>query len=298
MKGPLAIPLFLLVGCTSAPPDPRTDDRPTFGEIDLLADADFRDLVEEERKVFEAIYTDTRLNIRYLPERDLAAAMMSDSVRMVFAAFAPGDDQHAFLRPRQLVPRLEPVATDGIALLAAPECPIDSLSLDQLVALLEGRAEGPLATVMALFDGPGSGVARTLVDSLLGGDPTRLKNASAARDPDDLLHRVVSDPNAIGFLSFALFSDADDTTHRTRRAKVELVAVSDTAAAVLPSQSSLADRRYPLRRKVGMIMTEGKSGLGTGFASFVAGPKGQRIILKQGLVPERIPAREIKIVQP
>lgn len=290
--------LLALAGCTSSPPDPRTDDRPTFGEIELLADADFRDLVEDERKVFEAVYTDARLNIRYLPERELATVMLNDSVRMVFASFAPGDEQLAFLRPRRLVPHVEDVATDGIAVLVAPDHPIDSLSVEGLRSILEGRATGILAGLRALFDGPGSGAARTLVDSLLDGDATRLRNGVAAKGPDDLVRTIADDPGTIGILSFARFSDADDPAHRSLRARVKVVAVSDTGRAVLPSQSTLADRQYPLRRKVRMIMTEGKSGLGTGFASFVAGPKGQRIVLKQGLAPERVPVREINIVQP
>jgi len=43
---------------------------------------------------------------------------------------------------------------------------------------------------------------------------------------------------------------------------------------------------------------EGKSGLGTGFVSFVAGHKGQRIILKSGLAPQIVPARDVMIVHP
>jgi phosphate transport system substrate-binding protein len=65
---------------------------------------------------------------------------------------------------------------------------------------------------------------------------------------------------------------------------------------VLPSQSTLADGSYPLRREVYMILAEGKSGLGTGFVSFVANHKGQRIILKLGIAPHKVPAREVEIV--
>jgi len=58
----------------------------------------------------------------------------------------------------------------------------------------------------------------------------------------------------------------------------------------------LADASYPLRRPVYMVLAEGKSGLGTGFVSFVANHKGQRIILKHGLAPHKVPPREIEIV--
>jgi phosphate transport system substrate-binding protein len=42
-----------------------------------------------------------------------------------------------------------------------------------------------------------------------------------------------------------------------------------------------------------MLNYQGKAGLGMGFASFIAGEIGQRIILKSGLVPVKIPSRNI-----
>jgi phosphate transport system substrate-binding protein len=44
-----------------------------------------------------------------------------------------------------------------------------------------------------------------------------------------------------------------------------------------------------------MINYQGFSGLGMGFASFIAGDIGQRIILKSGLMPIRLPSRNIII---
>ena len=62
-----------------------------------------------------------------------------------------------------------------------------------------------------------------------------------------------------------------------------------------PSQDNIASGSYPLTREIKMLNYQGSSGLGMGFASFVGGDIGQRIILKSGLVPIRIPGRNIKI---
>ncbi|MBK9076830.1 MAG: hypothetical protein IPL77_18015 [Flavobacteriales bacterium] len=98
------------------------------------------------------------------------------------------------------------------------------------------------------------------------------------------------DSAAIGFLGFGLLSDLDDPACRALLAGVKVCRISRGAGtALLPTQGTLKDTRYPLRRPVIMLVTEGKSGLGTGFASFVAGHKGQRIILKQGLAPAHTP---------
>ena len=62
-----------------------------------------------------------------------------------------------------------------------------------------------------------------------------------------------------------------------------------------PSQNNIAEGKYPLARDLYIINGQGYSGLGMGFASFVAGDIGQRIILKSGLLPVRVPGRRINI---
>jgi phosphate transport system substrate-binding protein len=52
-----------------------------------------------------------------------------------------------------------------------------------------------------------------------------------------------------------------------------------------PYQAYLALKTYPLRRELFVINREARTGIASGFASFVAGTKGQLIILKSGLLP-------------
>jgi phosphate transport system substrate-binding protein len=63
-----------------------------------------------------------------------------------------------------------------------------------------------------------------------------------------------------------------------------------------PNQNDIALEKYPLTRSLYIINCEGGAGLGTGFASFIAGERGQRIVLKSGLLPDSIPSREINVI--
>jgi phosphate transport system substrate-binding protein len=63
----------------------------------------------------------------------------------------------------------------------------------------------------------------------------------------------------------------------------------------LPFQAYILDQSYPYRRDVYVIRTGLKGTLGTGFASFLAGEKGQLIIHKMGMVAAKAPVRTIKI---
>lgn len=294
MRLQLLAPVLLLVACDGAPSDPATDDSPTYGTVLILADQDLKPLLDDQERMFEATYDDAALEIRYLPERKLLTAMLNDSVRAVFGYFRPGGEQDGYFRKRNMVPHVEVVATDAIAIVAAKNSPVDSLPLDTLRLLLSGED----GSRKALFDDPSGGVVRSLVDSLFQGNASLLKNAVAVNSAEELMTRVAHDTATIGLLSFSRISDLDDPSHRALRDSVKLLRISDSpnVPALLPTQGTLADGRYPLRRSVYMLVTEGKSGLGTGFASFVAGHKGQRIILKQGIAPAHVPAREVMIV--
>ena len=62
-----------------------------------------------------------------------------------------------------------------------------------------------------------------------------------------------------------------------------------------PDQNNIAEGKYALAREIYIVNCQGFSGLGMGFASFVAGDIGQRIILKSGLLPYKVPPRKLSI---
>ena len=83
--------------------------------------------------------------------------------------------------------------------------------------------------------------------------------------------------------------------------KIKVVAVSaksnpsSSEDYYQPFQGYLAQGTYPLRRNLYIISREARAGLGTGFASFVASDKGQRIFLKSGLLPATMPIRLVSV---
>lgn len=302
---PIGAALLLAPGCGSNGPDPRSDDSPTFGQVLILADEDVRPVIAAEERVFEALYRDAQLDIRYLPEAELLKAILNDSVRCAIMTVAPGADQQAYFDKRRLSAPSVPIYTDGIAVVVNKDCTSRPPTVNDLRTLLSrdhdksirwSPCSGSNALPIALFPSTGSGVARWLADSLFDGKAELAGHAVA--NVDSVVSTVARDPRAVGFIPFAAISDLDDPHMRALRDQVKLLAISrsDSTPAVLPSQGTLADGRYPLRRTVRMVLTEGKSGLGTGFVSFVANHKGQRIILKLGVAPIKVPAREVEIV--
>jgi phosphate transport system substrate-binding protein len=297
--------LLLVLASCGDPPDPYRDDLPTRGHVLLMADEDLRSLVEAQEYVFESIYKDAQLDIRYLPEAELLQAVMNDSVRCWIASVGPGGEQEAYYAKRPVVSHVVPICTDAVAIVVNKNCTMPPPTIAEIRTLLSteddksgwgcNRAGGTTIEMPSvLFAGARSGVARMLVDSL---HPNGL-SARALPSIEAVVAQVEADINSVGFLSFSAISDLDNPRMKALRDRVKLLAIraTDTSTAILPSQSTLADGSYPLRRPVYMILAEGKSGLGTGFVSFVANPKGQRIFLKQGIAPSKVPPRDVEFL--
>ena len=62
-----------------------------------------------------------------------------------------------------------------------------------------------------------------------------------------------------------------------------------------PTQNDIAEMKYPLARELYIVNCQGFSGIGMGFSAFVTSDVGQRIILKSGLLPVKVPPRELLI---
>ncbi len=62
-----------------------------------------------------------------------------------------------------------------------------------------------------------------------------------------------------------------------------------------PYKAYILMKKYPLSRTVYIISREGRTGLGSGFLAYVASDKGQRIVLKSGLVPATAPVRLVEL---
>jgi phosphate transport system substrate-binding protein len=106
---------------------------------------------------------------------------------------------------------------------------------------------------------------------------------------------VSKSPHALGLIGVSWISDRDDATASKFLNSIHVARISINGEAVQPYQAYIADGKYALRRSVYIISREFRTGLGTGLLAFVAGDKGQRIVLKSGMVPATMPIRLVKI---
>lgn len=304
----LVCSLTLLVGLTACNRAGTIEDTPTSGNIKISVDEAFAPIIDSHIFTFHNFYKYAKVTAAYKSESETMQDLLRDSVRLVVVSRTLNDTEKQIFAQQKITPRITKIAVDGVALITHSSNPDTSLHMDELRSIFTGATKSwrqlnptsALSDITIVFDNTGSSTARYITDSITNKQPLPA-NTFAAKTNQELVDYVSKNPNALGVIGVNWISDFDDSTAIGFLRKVKVMAVSNnpdkavTEAYVQPFQAYLAQESYPLRRNVYIISREARAGLGTGFASFVAGDKGQRIILKSGLVPANAPVRIISI---
>jgi phosphate transport system substrate-binding protein len=293
----------LVVSCHNPMGVQPLDETPTRGNIKMSIDESFQLLYDTELYTFESLYPNAKIAASYKPELDVIADFMKDSVRTIAVTRELTKEEKDYLTTEKFVARTTKVAHDALALIVNRANP-DTLLLDiKFADILRGKIstwkqlnpKSPDKPINVVFDNNKSGNVRYFREkfALTGNLPS---NCFAVNNNEEVIKYVKNNPSALGILSVNWISDTQDSISEVFLESVRVVEVgTNTMNYCKPYQGYIAEESYPFCRSVYMISRETFSGLGTGFASFVAGDQGQRIVLKSGLVPATMPIRLIQI---
>jgi phosphate transport system substrate-binding protein len=296
----------ILYSCNNAG-KPSPTDTPTAGDIKIAADESFKPIIDTELYTFQSLYTKAHVSCTYTSEAECVKALTSDSVRLIVMSRQLSATESAYFDNIKIKPRITKICIDAVALIVNLGNTDTLMDVESLKKILSGEIKdwsglnnkSKTGAINVVFDNPSSGNARFLKDSLLQGKAFG-NNCFAQKSNADVIDYVNKNKNALGIISVAWISDKDDPSVMSFLSKVKVVSVAsksstDTEDYLLPYQAYIAQNTYPLCRSVYSISREARAGLGTGFVSFIAGDKGQRIILKSGLVPSTMPVRLIEM---
>lgn len=283
------------------------EDSPTSGFATVYVDQTFEPIISEEIQVFEGIYPKAKVAAKYVSEIEAMNALLKDSTRLIVSTRLLTNKEMAAFQQKKLVPRISKIATDGIALIINRQNKDSLISVDQIRQLLTGGitswsqiAKGSgLGKVKIIFDNQNSSTVRYLLDSLCEGKNLS-SQISALNKNEEVIDYVAKNPNAIGIIGVNWISNRKDAQCMGFLDRIRVMAVSyaknpSPDNSYQPYQAYLATKDYPLCRNIYTIATDPSSGLSTGFASFLSSDRGQRIILKAGLLPATQPLRVIKV---
>ena len=156
-----------------------------------------------------------------------------------------------------------------------------------------------MGEIEVVFDNTSSSTVRYVIEKINKG--AELKgNIKATQTNEGVIDYVANVPNAIGVIGSNWIGNDNDTTNLSFNDNIQVMLISSDPLAFngnsyQPYQAYLAMELYPLSREIYMICTSNRNSLPYGFTSFVSSDKGQRIILKSGILPARQPLRVVNV---
>ena len=304
--------LILCCVCTWAchsPSHPTFTDTPTSGDITILVDESYRPMIQVLIDTFLKIYKYASIKVKYLPETELFDGLMKDSsIRLAVTARDLNPSEQLYFDSVRIIPRKNKIAIDGVAIIVHRDNPDSLLKFEQLKSIMQGKIRtwkqlNPRSsddTIRIVFDQSGSANTRFLREKFLG-EQSFPSNTYALRSNAEVVDYVSKTNGAMGVISVNWISDKDAPSANSFLQKIRVASIArpDTSESApdycKPMQAYIALKEYPLIRDVYIISREGRNGLGTGFAAFVAGDQGQRLIKLMGMLPATLPVRIVQI---
>jgi phosphate transport system substrate-binding protein len=264
----------------------------------FTADESFFPILDEELEVFMATAALDSIRPQYTDQEEAITRLMKNETWLAFAARSLSPREIQNLKDRQFVPRVIPLAYDGLAVIVNNTNPDSCISIKDFKRILSGEVtrwneiypKSRLGEIDVVFDNPKSSTVTWCVDSLLGGKPINSKNIGAVKKSAEVIDWVEKHENAIGIIGSNWLNDKRDTTNVTFNKNITVMRVSRLDSATVrnswqPYQYYLYNGNYPLVRTIYALLNEPRSGVPSGFAHFCRLPKGQVIILRAGLLP-------------
>lgn len=314
--GALAAGWLALASCQSNS-SPGATDTPTSGTVAVAVDETFAPILQAQADTFGKLYPDAHVKLQFEPEENVLVDFINGKVKVAVVSRELNAEEKAAFAKQTTYPQTTRIGIDGLAIVLHPSNPDSLLTVDQLRAIFTGQSKAwsqvsgqkKLGDINVVFDANRSSTARYVRDSLTHGAALTPRVFAASSNPA-LLNYVASHPNAIGVVGVNWISDHDDPAAMKFFRKVRVAGITARPNPkpddyIQPYQVNLAQKtpaqlaeypelqNYPLRRNLYIINREARTGLGTGFASFVAGKNGQLIFQKSGLLPALMQARVV-----
>jgi phosphate transport system substrate-binding protein len=283
-------------------------DTPTTGKIKVGVDDSYKLMIDAELYTFQALYKYTKIDTVIGSEADIIDGFMKDSLPLIIVNRKLTAEEEQYLVSRQYIPKTTKIAYDALAFIVNKDNPDTTLFYDQVADIFKGKIvnwkqinlkKQAKDSVKIVFDNYKSGNTRYFREkfNLSQLPPT----CFAVSNNAEVINFVEKNKNAIGIISVNWISDKADTVSHGFLKRIKVASISSPGANepgtnfYSPHPGYIVQGDYPFTREVFCINRQTYAGLAYGFSAFIAGEKGQLIILHCGMVPASQPVRLVEI---
>jgi phosphate transport system substrate-binding protein len=260
--------------------------------ITALVDPSWSSLVKAYQTTYNALNTNTNVIVQDTAEAYALQQFFKGNSSLVFVSHPLDSSVIISLIKQKKFIRIDTIGYDAVACIAPQSMDIDSLSLTDLRAIFLGANDRKIKHIY--MNGAGTSVLSFLEENF--GKPLTKSHLFSAGSDEQLIDKIAHSNNTIGLVSSKSFSNLASNKTKLQLKKVKLIPIYEgTGNAFYPDQSSLYTGEYPLKRTLYALLYDRVDGLGTAFVNFMLSERGQRLILKEGLLPHHMPSRKVSL---
>ena len=268
----------------------ETKETYSSGELSVYVEESVVPIFEDITMVFESKYPKAKLHTKASSENRIVNLLAQDSIRLAIMPRKLTEKEVDYFKDR-VTPVQTAFAKDAIVFVANKSFQDTLVNYTDFLNYMKNPKESKYHFV---FENANSTLVNQLMrDAEIEEIPDRVYFRNNA---EEVLALVRQHNNLVGVIGLNWLVQPNDTITELMDDIQSLAVYNETEQAYFKAnQSTIADGTYPLTREIYVIDLQGKNGLGKGFASFAASDKGQRIVLKSGLLPVKMPTRQINI---
>lgn len=270
------------------------------GELNVDVDAGLKPIIKEEKEVFDYFYDSVKTNFSYKNEKEMFEDFKSKKATVIILARElEKSEVDDFKKKDTIYIRPLPVAYDAVALIGNKDFNDKDLDLDLLKKYFDLKSSS-VSSPSLVFENEHSSVVRFVLN-VLGYKEKVSPNVYAMQSNEEVIDYVSKSKNVIGFLPFNFISDMDDERVKGILKRIKILSLrakskEGSAIRVSANQSDIAEGVYPLIQTVNTVTRYTyDDNLELLLISFLSKEKGAKIFLKAGLVPAKMPEREINV---
>ncbi|KQO30074.1 phosphate ABC transporter substrate-binding protein [Flavobacterium sp. Leaf82] len=284
--------VFLFAMCNQKSKNEADNETILKGSIDITVDETVKPIVEDMVAVFEGTYYDDKISLKPKSEAELINDLLNQKAKVAVTTRDLTKEEKARFEKSKINPRVTLFAKDAIAFVTNKGNNDTLIALKTVIDFMQGKDSGIKGLV---FDNPNSSTVRYMKELAKVKDIPS-KNVFSFKTNDEVIKFVSENDGMIGVVGVNwLYQPSPNMLDIIKKINVMSVKGLNGDKYYDPTQNDLGEMKYPLARDLFIINCQGYTGLGMGFASFISGDIGQRIVLKSGLLPIRTPGRKLKI---
>jgi len=283
---------LLFVMCNQKEQKKTSKETILKGSATIFVDETLAPIIEDQVAVFESKY-DAKIKLVSKSESETVNSLFKEKSAIAILTRNLTPQENIIFEQKKITPKITKFAMDAIAFISNKSNNDTLIDLKDVVAFMQGKPSPAIKGLV--FDNPNSSTLH-YINSLAGIQSIPEKGVYSFKTNEEVIKFVAQNNGMVGVLGVNwLFQPMPEMQKYVDKVNVLSVKGLSEPNYYAPTQNNIAEGKYSLARDLYVVNGQGYSGLGMGFASFVAGDIGQRIILKSGLVPIKIPGRRINV---